>query len=139
MRRLEHLDGVLSLIDREFSEMEQNGKFRNKEDIDILYKIMDIAKDAAEICEKQMNMGEYGNSYYDGNSYSRGRYARRNSMGQYSRDDMGYSDGLSYRNGGRPSGYSMTDANAEYLENLRDMLNDDGTREYVKRMIHEAE
>lgn len=137
MRRLEHLDGVLSLIDREFGEMEQNGKFRSKEDVEILYKMMDIAKDAAEICEKQMNMGNgyseygypiYGNSYYDGNSYARGGNVRRNSMGQYSRDGMG-----------RPSGYSMIDANAEYLDNLRGMLNDDRTREYVKRMIHEAE
>ena len=148
MRRLEHLDGVLSLIDREFGEMEQNGKFRNKEDVEILYKMMDIAKDAAEICEKQMLMEDgyseygypvYGNSYYDGNSYARGRYAKRNSMGQYSRDGMGYSDGLTYRNGGRPSGYSMIDANTEYLDNLRGMLNDERTRDYVKRMIHEAE
>ena len=78
MRRLEHLDGVLSLIDREFGEMEQNGKFRNKEDVEILYKMMDIAKDAAEICEKQMEMNGgyseygypvYGNSYYDGKNY----------------------------------------------------------------------
>lgn len=136
MRRLEHLDGILSLIDREFGEIEHVGRFRSKDDIENLYKLMDVAKDAAEICEKQMAMDDgyseygypaYSDPYYDGNSYARGRNVRRNSMGQYSRD------------GGRPNGYSMVDANAEYLENLRGMLNDDKTREYVKRMIHEVE
>jgi hypothetical protein len=29
----------------------------------------------------------YGRSYMDGNSYARGRYAKRDSMGRYTRDD----------------------------------------------------
>ena len=147
---MEHLDGILKLVDSEFEAVNKNGKFRSREEIDSVYKLVDIVKDVYEIwkCEDEMNDGEYsgnyayeqggrmnrGGSYYDGgNSYARGRgrNARRDSMGRYSRN--------SYRmNGmGDMGGYSRADKH-EYMENLRDMMEsapDEQTRQSLKRMI----
>ena len=74
---------------------------------------------------------------YDGNSYARGRgrNARRDSMGRYSRDG-------SYRGGPyRYDGYSR-DGKEEYIENLRNMMDDapdDQTRQSIQRMIQQME
>ena len=76
-------------------------------------------------------MGEgriYGTSYDDGMhreggySYARGRrYARRDSMGRYSRDD-----GMSYARGGRMGGmrggYSRDDGKEYMMEQLEEMM-----------------
>ena len=71
-------------------------------------------------------MGEgrmYGTSYDDGMhrdggySYARGRrYARRDSMGRYSRDG-----GMSYR-GGMRGGYSRDDAKSYMIEQIEEMM-----------------
>lgn len=141
MRYMEHIDGVLSLIDREFAEMEQNGKFRSRDEVELAYKMMDIVKDAAEFCEKQAEMdqgySEYGYPrhmypYDNGVSYERGR--NRNSMGQYSRDS-----GMSYYSN---RGYSRDDAKSGYLSWLKEKefnAPDEHTRNYIQRMIQEME
>ena len=76
-------------------------------------------------------MGEgriYGTSYDDGMhreggySYARGRrYARRDSMGRYSRDD-----GMSYARGGRGmrGGYSRDEGKHYMMEQLEEMMED---------------
>ena len=136
MRYMEHIDGILSLIDREFADMEQNGKFRSKDDIELVYKMMDIVKDAAEYCEKMGEM-DYGYSEYnrpdsmrlgrypyDGNSYARGGMRGYN-----------YNDGYGMRQ-------SRTDPKEDYLNRLRAEANnapDDRTREHLLRMIHDME
>lgn len=141
---MEHLDGLLKLVDSEFEAVNKNGKFRSREEIDSVYKLVDIVKDVYEIwkCEDEMEDGsEYsgmysrenrmnrGGSYYDGGSYARGRRnARRDSMGRYSRNG--------YRMGGM-DGSSRADKH-EYIENLRDMMEsapDEQTRQNLKRMI----
>lgn len=142
---MEHLDGLLKLVDSEFEAVNKNGKFRSREEIDSVYKLVDIVKDIHCIWqyEDEEDSGEYsgnysyergnrmnrGGSYYDGGSYARGRRnARRDSMGRYSRN--------SYRMGGM-DGYSRADK-SEYIENLRDMMEsapDEQTRQNLKRMI----
>ncbi len=153
---MEHLDGILKLVDKELEAIESNGKFRTRDEIDSVYKLIDIAKDVhcinqMEDEEYEMSYGSYddgmsyerggrggrpyrGGSYdnYDGGSYARGRgrNARRDSMGRYSRDG-------SYRGGSYERGYSR-DGKEEYKEQLMDMMEsapDEQTRQSIKRMI----
>lgn len=93
--------------------------------------------------------GEYSEAYpmdyrssYDGGSYARGRgrNARRDAMGRYSRDGgYRYEDGYS---GTYRRNYSRDDAKHEYMENLRRMMEDapdEHTRNSVQRMIENME
>jgi len=140
---MENLESILKLVDSELGAVAKNGKFRAKEEIDAVYKLMDIAKDTYCIWEYEDKMDDgdemsfAGPSYarsgrmdYSGNSYARGRRnARRDSMGRYSRD-------------GRMGGYSRADGKEEYLEHLRDMMEDapdEQTRQDIKRMITKME
>ena len=146
---MEHIDGILKIADAELGSIERNGKFRSRDEIDSVYKLMDIVKDA--YCVMDMEDGGYsenGMSYrydggmyrdgsYDGGSYARGRgrNARRDSMGRYSRDGGSYN---SYRR----NGYSRADGKEEYVEQLRDMMEDapdEQTRQSIQRMIQKME
>lgn len=141
---MEHLEGILKLVEAELDAINKNGKFKSREEIDSVYKLVDIAKDAYCIWDYEDNMdGESyddgmsyrgrsmrGNSYDDGMSYARGRRsARRDSQGRYSRD------GRYYR--GNSYGYSR-DGKDEYREQLMDMLDnapDEATRQSIQRTI----
>lgn len=151
---MEHLDGILKLTERELGAIEQNGKYRSREEIDSVYKLIDIAKDIYCIWDYEEGMDEMsyndggsyrsnrsyrGGSYegsYDGgmsNARGRGRNARRDSMGRYAREGGG-----SYRS---YRGYSR-DGKEEYIENLREMMEDapdDQTRQSIQRMIQQME
>ena len=158
---MNHLDGVLKLVDNELGSIEQNGKFRSRDEIDSVYKLIDVAKDIYCIWsyEDEMDNGyseRYGYGYdggmsnnYHGNSYNngysnargRGRGAKRYANGQYapySRDGGMSNRGMSYR--GRM--YSMDDGKEEYLENLREMMQnapDENTRQSIQHMIQQME
>ncbi len=145
---MDHMEGILKLVDNEFKAISDNGKFRSREEIDSVYKLMDIVKDAYCVWNYEDDMSEMsydggeayrgGRSYrggYDGNSYARGRgrNARRDSMGRYSSGGM-------YR-GSYRDGYSR-DGKREYIECLRDMMDDapdDQTRQNLQRMIQQME
>lgn len=149
---MEHLDSILKLTDKELAEVAQNGKFRSKDEVDSVYKLIDIAKDIYCIWEyeDEMSEDEYSGRYdgrrsytsYDGGSYARGRGrgARRDSMGRYSRDGEMYHGGA-YR-GSYRGGYSRDDDKHQYIEHLRDMMEDapdDQTRQSLQRMISQME
>lgn len=144
---MEHLDGILKLTEKELAAIEQNGKYRSREEIDSVYKLIDIAKDIYCIWKyeedsddmsydgRMYHGGVYDGSYDGGMSYARGRgrNAKRDSMGRYARDG-GYSN-RSYR------GYSR-DGKEEYMEQLRDMMEDapdEQTRQSIQRMISQME
>ena len=136
---MENLESILKLADKELEAISNNGKFRSRDEIDSVYKLIDIAKDVYCIWSYEDEMGgesyDGGMSYrdgrsmrYDGGSYARGRQ-RRDSMGRYSRD------GRSYRGGSY--GYSR-DGKDEYREQLMDMMEtapDEQTRQSIQRMI----
>lgn len=148
---MNHIDGIVKMAENEFEAIVKNGKFRSREEIDSVYKLMDIVKDSMEIecMEEDMEgesyddgMSQRGGSYgdrsyrYDGGSYARGRgrNARRDSRGRYS------SEGGSY--GYYPDGRSMRsysrDGKEEYKEQLMDMMEnapDEQTRQSIQRMI----
>ena len=139
---MEHLDGIVKLAENEFAAIVQNGKFRSREEIDSVYKLMDIVKDRMKIecLERELDedeeymRGSYRGSYDDGMSYARGRMnAKRDSRGRYSRD--GYRD--IYDDGRMMRGYSR-DGKEEYKESLRRMMEDapdENTRQSIKRML----
>ena len=141
---MEQLEGLLKLVENEIEAINKNGKFKSREEIDSVYKLVDIVKDSMEIfcMEDDMNGDSYddGMSYergrrYDGMSYARGRRnARRDERGRYSRD--GYMD--SYNDGRSMRGYSRADSKEDYKNQLRMMMEDapdENTRQNIKRMI----
>lgn len=91
-----------------------------------IYKIDKYEDEMGGYSEDGTYMGEgriYGTSYDDGMhreggySYARGRrYARRDSMGRYSRDD-----GMRYR-GGMRGGYSRDEGKHYMMEQLEEMM-----------------
>ena len=162
---MKHLDGLLEMIEAEIKSIEQNGKFRSREEIDNVYKMIDIAKDVYCIWKYEDGMSEYsedGGSYdggsYDGGSYrsnrsyrgrsynsyddsmsrarGRGRNANRYADGRYA--SRGSYDGGSYRS----RNYSREDAKEEYISELRELMQDapdDGARQAIQRMITQME
>ena len=94
-----------------------------------IYKIDKYKEEMEGYSEDGHYMGEgriYGTSYDDGMhrdggySYARGRrYAKRDSMGRYSRDD-----GMSYARDGRGmrGGYSRDDAKSYMIEQIEEMM-----------------
>lgn len=140
---MEHLDGIVKLAENEFAAIVQNGKFRSREEIDSVYKLMDIVKDRMKIecMEQELDdanydmRGSYRGSYDDGMSYARGRRnVRRDERGRYSRDSYmdSYDDGRSMR------GYSRADGKEDYKNQLRMMMEDapdENTRQSIKRML----
>lgn len=133
---MEHLEDILKLVERELGAVHNNGKFRSREDIDSVYKLIDIAKDIYCIWEYEEE--EDGSSYGDGRdmrydggvSYARGRRGnvKRDSMGRYSRR--------------YPVGYSRDGGKEEYIERLREMMEEapnEQTRSDIKRMINQME
>ena len=71
---MKSIDGILKLADNEFNAIVQNGKFRSREEIDSVYKLIDIVKDAHEIwcMQEELESGEEGMSSRGG-SYRDGR------------------------------------------------------------------
>ena len=156
MYQMQHLDGLLKLVDKEFEEMEQRGKFQNPNETHVAYELIDIVKDVHEVweCADKMsdNYSEYGYyrpmypyegaMYDDGNSYARGRNQKRNGMGQYSREHGDMNNNYMNSNAYRERGYSRGDAKSDYIARLYDMRDsapDARTREHFDKMIREME
>ena len=150
---MEHLDGILKFVDRELGAIEGNGKFKSREEIDSVYKLVDIAKDIYCIWEYESDEGDeasydggsyrggrsYRGSYECGGSYARGRGrgARRYADGRYAPYSREGGSMRSYR-----GDYSRDGGRQEYIENLREMMEtapDDQTRQNIQRMIQQME
>ena len=141
---MHYMEDLKDMLCAELEDYAENGKKSGKMsmgDLDSIHKLTDTVKNILKIdalsddlgySEDGAYMGEgriYGTSYDDGmrrgGGYSyargRGRYAKRDSMGRYSRDD-GYMrrDGRSMRDGG----YSRDDGKAYMMEHLEDMMDD---------------
>lgn len=165
---MENLDKLLEMTDAEFGAIAKNGKFKSREEIDSVYKLMDIAKDIYCVWqyEDEMEGGEDEMPYDRGGSYARGgnRGGRRDMRGGRSYRgsyDGSYDDGMmdgmggSYARGrgrnakrdsmgrySREGGYSRADGKQEYIEHMRDMMMDapdEQTRQSIQRMISEME
>ena len=127
-------------------------------DLEYIHKLTDTIKnidkiemledgDYSEASEWMADGRMYGNSYDDGMSYARGRgrgrNARRDSMGRYSRDGGGssYNDGMSYARGGR-GGYSRDSAKEHMIDRIEDMMeetDDPKTKRALERCVQAIE
>ena len=155
---MHYMHDLKDLLCAELEDYAEKGKKSGKMsmgDLESIHKLTDTVKNIMKIdvlkeevgySEDGHYMGEgriYGTSYESGyserggSSYARGRgrYAKRDSMGRYSRDGgMSYDDDMSYARGGRggnrggrrgysrDGGYSMDDAKEMMVERIEDMM-----------------
>src|SRR5574344_344410 len=140
---MHYMEDLKDLLCAELEDYAEKGKKSGKMsmgDLESIHKLTDTVKNILKIdmledesgySEDGAYMGEgriYGTSYDDGmrrgNGYSyargRGRYAKRDSMGRYSRDD-GY---VRRDIRGMRDGYSRDDGKAYMMEQLEDMMED---------------
>lgn len=140
---MHYMHDLKDLLCAELEDYADKGKKSGKMsigDLDSIHKLTDTVKNILKIdllesedgySEDGHYMGEgriYGTSYDDGMrrgvgySYARGRgrYAKRDSMGRYSRDD-GY---MRRDVRGMRDGYSRDDGKAYMMEQLEDMMED---------------
>ena len=148
---MEQLDGILKLADNELEAINKNGKFRSREEIDSVYKLIDIAKDIYCIWgyEEEMSdegMSSRGGAYYrdGGRYYEDGGYERRGRGRNASRDSRGrYNEG-SYRDGGmmRRGSYYRDGGREEFASELRELMQDapdQQTRQQIQQMLQQIE
>ena len=150
---MHYMEDLKDLLCAELEDYAEKGKKSGKMsmgDLDSIHKLTDTVKNILKIdvlnqesgySEDGHYMGEgriYGTSYESGyserggSSYARGRgrNARRDSMGRYSRDGgMSYDDDMSYARGGRGGnrggmrgGYSRDDGKHYMMEQLEEMM-----------------
>ena len=140
---MHYMEDLKDLLCAELEDYAENGKKSGKMsmgDLDSIHKLTDTVKNILKIdmleveagySEDGAYIGEgriYGTSYDDGMrrgagySYARGRgrYAKRDSMGRYSRDD-GY---MRRDVRGMRDGYSRDEGKAYMMEQLEDMMED---------------
>ena len=136
---MHYMHDLKDLLCAELEDYAEKGKKSGKMsmgDLETIHKMTDTVKNILKIdmleeesgySEDGHYMGEgriYGTSYESGyserggSSYARGRgrYAKRDSMGRYSRDG-----GMSYR-GGMRGGYSRDDAKSYMIEQIEEMM-----------------
>lgn len=173
---MHYMETLKDLLCAELEDYAEKGKKANKMsagDLEAIHKLTDTVKNILKIDSLESEMGGYsedtdfmgegrmyGTSYDDGMhreggySYARGRrYARRDSMGRYSRDGgMSYDDDMSYARGGRGGnrggnssyrgGYSR-DEGKHYmmgeLERLMDEASTPTEREALKKCMQALE
>ena len=150
---MHYMHDLKDLLCAELEDYAEKGKKSGKMsmgDLESIHKLtdtvknimkIDVLKEEAGYSEDGHYMGEgriYGTSYESGyserggSSYARGRgrYARRDSMGRYSRDGgMSYDDDVSYARGGRMGnrggmrgGYSRDEAKSYMIEQIEEMM-----------------
>ena len=150
---MDYMHDLKDLLCAELEDYAEKGKKSGKMsmgDVETIHKLTDTVKNILKIdlmeseegySEDGHYMGEgriYGTSYESGyserggSSYARGRgrNARRDSMGRYSRDGgMSYDDDMSYARGGRMGnrggmrgGYSRDDGKHYMMEQLEEMM-----------------
>ena len=136
---MHYMHDLKDLLCAELEDYAEKGKKSGKMsmgDLESIHKLTDTVKNILKIdmleeeggySEDGHYMGEgriYGTSYESGyserggSSYARGRgrYAKRDSMGRYSRDG-----GMMYRDGMR-GGYSRDDAKSYMIEQIEEMM-----------------
>lgn len=156
---MEYIEKIKKMLCKELDEYAMKSKL-TMSDLQPVHLMTDIIKnlDKIEMLEDEGGYSEArggmrGRSYMHGSSYDddmmyserrgRGRNAKRDSMGRYSRDDgMSYDD-TSYARDGRSGmrGYSRDDGKEKMIEHLEDLAEnaDTKSREAIHRAIKQIE
>ncbi len=144
------------LYEYEEKAKKMSGGKVSQTELDRIHKLTDTVKnickiDALDDEEGYSEDGHYmGEGRIYGTSYARGRrYAKRDSMGRYSRDDgmgMHHDGGSSYARGGNMGGnrggYSRDGATEMLMEKAEEMLkmtNDPKERRAIEKFMHELD
>ena len=143
------MDKLISYICDEMEELERKAEKGGKltmQEIQYADMLAHLKKNILTSDAMMESDDEYSN---EGGSYARGRgrNARRDSMGRYSRDDGGYRmtdggyRGGSYNRGGSYRGYSRDDAKQDMLMQLREMEQDadEESKHMIKKWIKQVE
>lgn len=124
------------IFEKELREIVDRGEV-DPGSLDIAVKILDNIKDISIICamKKEAEEEEYSERYgYDDASYARGRYARRDSRGRYSRGydyDGQYDDGgNSYERYSSRRGYSRD----EELDRMMSEAKTEQERDLIRQL-----
>lgn len=151
---MHYMHDLKDLFCAELEDFAEKGKKAGKMsmgDVEVIHKLTDTVKNILKIdmleeetgySEDGHYMGEgriYGTSYEGGYSerggYSyargRGRYAKRDSMGRYSRDGGRYSydDDMSYaRSRGYRGGYSRDEGKSYMMDQLNELMEEASTQ-----------
>ena len=156
MHYMEDLKDLLCAELKDYAEKGKRSGELSKADVEVIDTVLNSVKNIYKIdkykeemegySEDGHYMGEgriYGTSYDDGMhreggySYARGRrYAKRDSMGRYSRDG-----GMSYR-GGMRGGYSRDDGKHYMMGELERLMDEASTpteREALKKCMQALE
>ena len=142
------------LYEYEEKAKKMSGGKLSQSEMDRIHKLTDTVKniDKIEYLESEEGYSEDGHYMGEGriygSSYARGRrYAKRDSMGRYSRDDgMNYDGGSSYARGGNMGGnrggYSRDGAKemlVEKAEEMLEMAHDPKERRAIEKFMRELE
>lgn len=143
------MDKLISYICDEMEELERKAEKGGKltmQEIQYADMLAHLKKNILTSDAMMESDDEYSN---EGGSYARGRgrNARRDSMGRYSREDGGYRmtdggyRGGSYNRGGSYRGYSRDDAKQDMLMQLREMEQDadEESKHMIKKWIKQVE
>lgn len=143
------MDKLISYICDEMEELERKAEKGGKltmQEIQYADMLAHLKKNILTSDAMMESDDEYSN---EGGSYARGRgrSARRDSMGRYSREDSGYRmtdggyRGGSYNRGGSYRGYSRDDAKQDMLMQLREMEQDadEESKHMIKKWIKQVE
>ena len=141
---MKHLEELKEVVKRELEKFGKQGDI-SVSNLDKIHKLSDLYKNLCKI-EMLEEEGGYSEVYMDdgmmhGNSYARGRrYAKRDSMGRYSRDD-GYSEDDDYSERRMGRGYSRDEATDHLMRKLGNMMEDADPkqRETLKKWMRELE
>ena len=141
---MKHLEELKEVVKRELEKFGKQGDI-SVSNLDKIHKLSDLYKNLCKI-EMLEEEGGYSEGYMDdgvmyGNSYARGRrYAKRDSMGRYSRDG-GYSEDDDYSERRIGRGYSRDEASDYLMRQIGSMMEDADPkqREILKKCMRELE
>lgn len=141
------MDKMIDVVCDEIDKIANKGL--STSNLETAYKLVDMYKDLKTVqAMEDSEYGEYSNNSYsmrgyddNGSSYARGRgrNARRDSMGRYSRDGMGYSDAYDrYSQAKYEYRHSRDDGAKQMIMESLDGYMDDMTRK-LEDMMQDAD
>lgn len=141
---MKHLEKLKDALCEELDKFGKSGDI-TVNSLEKIHKLTDTIKNIDKIMMLEEE-GGYSEGYMDdgvmyGNSYARGRrYAKRDSMGRYSRDG-GYSEDDDYSERRMGRGYSRDEASDHLMRQLGSMMEDADPkqREILKKCMRELE
>ena len=135
---MKHLEKLKEALCEELDKFGKSGDI-TVNSLEKIHKLTDTIKNIDKIMMLEEE-GGYSEEMY-GNSYARGRrYAKRDSMGRYSRDG-GYSEDDDYSERRTGRGYSRDEATDHLMRQLGAMMEDADPkqRETLKKWMRELE